>query len=444
MDILLIFGLILLNGVFAMSEIAVVSSRKVRLQQALDRGSESARVALKLAHEPTRFLSTIQVGITLIGILAGAMGEESIAKRMEASLLEFDLLAPYAKPLAMALMVICITYISLIFGELVPKRLALLNPEGIARAVARPMDMLATAGRPLVALLSMSTEIVLKLMRAKAPEEAPIIEEEIHSLMKQGTEAGIMDEAEHFMVRNVLRLDDQRVGNIMTLRKEIVYVCSRNSLHENCRKIAASSHSRVPLVGENLDDVLGVLYAKDVLENVMRDEPVDLLTLVKPPLLVPRSATALQLLELFKQSKSHLAIVTDERGHTAGVVTVNDVMEAIVGDLPAEEQDHEPDFVMRADGSWLVSAQVDIASFKEHFDIKELSDEESGHYHTLGGLVMTTLGRLPRVADVLEIDDIELEVMDMDGNRVDKVLVSKLQPVIPLSPTLESESYYRD
>lgn len=428
MDIAIIFGLVLLNGVFAMSEIAIVSSRQVRLQQAIDKGSEGARVALQLMHEPTRFLSTIQVGITLIGIFAGAYGEASLARRFENWLLQVDSLAPYAESLSTVLMVVCVTYLSLIFGELVPKRLALLNPEAIATIMARPMNMLSRIARPLVVLLSLSTEGILKLLHARKRDEPPIIEEEIHSLVRQGTAAGVLEESEQVMIKNVLRLDDQRVGNIMTLRRDVFYVDIEDSIEENRRKIAGSHYSRIPVCKGGLDNVIGILYAKDMLNRVLADQPLDLTALVKRPLFIPRYATALQLLEQFKKSKIHLAMVVDEHGQTSGLVSTNDVLEAIVGDLPAEDEEYEPDFVEREDGSWLVAGQVDIGAFKEHFDIKRLPEEEQGNYHTLGGLILTVLGQVPRVADTIELGNVRLEVIDMDGNRVDKVLVTSLAP----------------
>lgn len=443
MDIAIIFGLILLNGLFAMSEIALVSSRQIRLQQAADDGSDGAKVALRLSREPTRFLSTVQVGITLIGILAGAFGESAIADKIEVVLQDIPLLVPYAKPLSTAAMVVLITYFSLIFGELVPKRLGLMNPELIARLVARPMHILSQVVRPLVVLLSVSTELILKLLRARKVEEDDIIEEEIHSLMQQGTESGVLDESEHTMVKNVLRLDDQRVGNIMTLRKELYYIDIADDLDENRRKIAETPHARIPVCKGNIDTVIGILHCKDMLDQLMRGEQPDIAGLVKRPLVVPRYATALQLLEQFKKSKSHVAIVVDEHGQTSGLVSVNDVMTAIVGDLPAEDDDYEPDFVERDDGSWLVSGQVDIAAFKDRFRVKMLPEEEFGNYHTLGGLVLTVLGHVPKATETIRVSHLQLEVMDMDGNRVDKVLVTRIEDDAgDASP--EAQSSYRD
>ncbi len=433
MDIAIIFGLILLNGVFAMSEIALVSSRKIRLQQAADDGSESAKVALQLASEPSRFLSTVQIGITLIGILAGAYGEASIARRIEAALLDVALLEPYAQPLSLTLMVILITYFSLIFGELVPKRLALLNPEGIAKLISRPLHYLSLAARPLVILLGKSTELVLRLLRAKPAEDAPMFEEEIHSLMKQGTAAGVLEESEHVMVRNVLRLDDLRVGNIMRLKQEIITIDVEDSLEVNCRRINASGHSRFPVVKGALEEVIGIVRAQDVIENLMQGQPIDWYALAKPVLKVRPTTTALQLLESLKQSQNHLALVANDLGNVFGLVTLRDVMEAIVGDLP--EAFADPDFIARDDGTWLVDGQVDLLSFKEHFEIKTLPGENESTYHTLAGFILSTLGRLPRVTDRLDFEEIRMEVVDMDCNRVDKVLVTR-----QLSPNVDDDA----
>lgn len=429
MDIAIIFGLILLNGIFAMSEIAIVSAKQLRLQQAAEAGDAGASMALQLSHEPSRFLSTIQIGITLIGILAGAFGEASIADRLAAYFQQDEWLAPYARPLAMTLMVIIITYLSLIFGELVPKRLALMNPEVIAKVVSRPMDVLAKVARPLVWLLSASTDILLKLLRAKKREEDSIIEEEIHSLIKQGTETGVLEISEHDMVKNVLRLDDQRVGNLMTLRKELFYIDLDDSYEENCRKLASTSFSRIPVCQGGIDKVIGILHTKDLLAPLLRGEKPDFRALLKHPLMIPRYASALQLLEQFKRERHPMALVIDEHEQTSGLVSVNDVMAAIVGDLPSEDQDYEPDFIAREDGSWLVCGQIDIVTFKDKFSLRALPDEDSNHYHTLGGLMLTMLGHVPRTGEHVDLPPVRLEVMDMDGNRVDKVLVTPLRHV---------------
>ncbi|CBL43746.1 CBS domain protein, hemolysin-related [gamma proteobacterium HdN1] len=422
-DIAIIFGLILLNGVFAMSEIAIVSSKRLRLQQAADNGDQGAKKALELSEEPTRFLSTIQVGITLIGIMAGAFGEAAIVQHLEAFILDLGLKVEYAKPVAWTSMVVIITYFSLIFGELVPKRLALMNPELIARIVSRPMDLLSKMVRPLVWLLSHSTELILKLLRARRQEEVSLIEEEIHSLIKQGAETGVLDLSEKNMVKNVLRLDDKRVGNVMTLREDLFYIDLNDGDQANLAKINSGPYFWVPVCRGGLNQIVGMLSVKDLLSSRSASPQAPLESLVQSPLYVPLSTTLLELLEQFKQARDPVVLVRDHHGQVAGLVTMSDVMMAIVGDFPVADDDYEPDFVQRQDGSWLVSGQIDIATFKDHFAVRKLPEESSGLYHTLGGLLLTVLDRVPKEADAVLIQNLRLEVVDMDGARVDKVLV---------------------
>lgn len=442
MDIVIIFGLILLNGVFALSEIALVSSRRLRLQRAADNGDPGARKALVLAEDPSRFLSTVQVGITLVGIMAGAVGEASVVRRLEASLLELGLAAAYASPLAWVLMVAIITYLSLIFGELVPKRLALMNPELIARRVARPMDLLAQAARPLVWLLSASTELILRLLRIRLPQSEPLVEDEIRSLIRHGAETGELALSEQDMVKNVLRLDDKRVGNVMTLRDELFYIDLADGDSVNLAKINAAPYFWIPVCNGGLAHMVGILSVKDVLAARSQSPDAALETLVRPPLTVQVDVTLLQLLDEFKKARHPVAIVLDDHGQAAGLVTMADVMMAIVGDFPLADEAYDPDFIQREDGSWLVDGQIDIASFKDQFAIRALPEEDSDCYHTLGGLLLTLLDRVPREGDSLVIRNLRLEVMDMDGARVDKVLVQKVDPSRWSTP--EEQSAYLD
>lgn len=440
MDIAIIFGLIILNGVFAMSEIAIVSARRIRLQQAADNGDAGARKALELAEHPTRFLSTIQVGITLIGIMAGALGEASLVRQLESGLLELGLAADYAQPLAWGLMVVSITYLSLIFGELVPKRLALMNPERISRIVARPMDLLAQIGRPLVWLLSQSTDLILRLLRVQRREEASLIEEEIQSLIVQGAESGVLEHSEKDMVKNVLRLDDKRVGNIMTLAEEMFHIDLEDSDADNLVKINSAPDFWVPVCRGGLANVEGMLSVKDVLAAHSTSTPVSLAALVQPALTVPVNMTLLQLLEAFKQSRHLVAMVRDDQNRVAGVVTMVDVMMAIVGDFPLSDETYDPDMVQREDGSWLLDGQIDIASFKDQFGLRKLPEEDRDVYHTLGGLILTLFDRIPREGEEVLIQDLALEVVDMDGARVDKVLVRRLG----VPGTAEERSTWQD
>ncbi len=432
MDIVFILILIFLNGVFAMTEMALISVSAVRLEHDSQKGQKSATLALELSRNPNRFLSTVQIGITLISIMSGVVGEEALAWRLEPLFLEIPLLAPYAKTIALTCMLLVITSLSLVFGELVPKRIALIAPEAIAKIMAYPMWGIMRISTPLVYLLSFSTDAILKILRIDQTKKRAVTEEEIHVLIEQGTAAGVIDASEQEMVKNVLRLDDQRIANLMTLRKEITFLDMENTFHENQQKIADGDHSRMPLCKGGLDHVVGVIHSKDVLAQILSGKAVDLSAICRPVLFVPDGATASQLLEQFKKAKTHLAIVIDEHGQTTGLVSMHDLLESIVGDAPAEGDENEPDFVERSDGTWLVSGQVDIASLEDRFDI-DISDTDNSNYHTLGGFIFAQLGHIPKVADFLEYDGFRFEVVDMDGNRVDKVLISKLHSLDEVS-----------
>ena len=426
MDILLIFLLIVLNGIFAMSEIALISSRKTRLQHWADEGRAGAATALKMANEPSHFLSTVQVGITLIGVLNGAIGESAIADRLQSQLETIPELAPYSKPVSVALMVLIVTYFSLIVGELVPKRLAMRNPEPIASFFAGPMRVLSIVAFPLVKLLSLSTELVLKLFGRKKGKEPSITEEEIQVLMEQGTEEGVFERSEHELVSNIFRLDDKAIASVMTPRKDIFFLDLDDPFEENRDKLARSHYSRLPLCRGGFDQILGIVRAKDLLSSQMRNETIDLPSLVKPPLYVLADISLMRFLEECKKTRVHFALVVDEYGEVEGLVTLNDVMEAIVGDLASEELLEEPFMVQREDGSWLIDGIMPVDKFKDLFEVDGLLDEAKGNFHTVGGFVMLHLGRVPAAADWFEWEGLRIEVVDMDKNRVDKLLVSRL------------------
>jgi len=425
-DILLIFLLIVLNGIFAMSEIALISSRKTRLQHWAEEGRAGAETALKMANEPSHFLSTVQVGITLIGVLNGAIGESAIADRLQAQLAAIPELAPYSKPLSVALMVLIVTYFSLIVGELVPKRLAMRNPEPIASFFAGPMRVLSIAAFPLVKLLSLSTELVLKLFGRKKGKEPSITEEEIQVLLEQGTEEGVFEHAEHELVSNIFRLDDKAIASVMTPRKDIFFLDLEDPFEENRDKLVRSHYSRLPLCRGGFDQILGIVRAKDILSSLMREEAIDLPSLVKPPLYVLADISLMRFLEECKKTRMHFALVVDEYGEVEGLVTLNDVMEAIVGDIASEELHEEPLMVRREDGSWLIDGIMPVDKFKDLFEVDGLLDEAKGNFHTVGGFVMLHLGRVPAAADWFEWEGLRIEVVDMDKNRVDKLLVSRL------------------
>ena len=425
MDILIILLLILINGVFAMSEMAVVSSRKPRLQQWAEEGNERAGAALSLANEPSHFLSTIQVGITSIGILAGAVGERELADPLAGSIAEVQVLARYSEGIALAIVVVAITYASLIIGELVPKRIALHHPESIASAVAKPMRWLSVAGAPLVKFLSLSTDFILRLLGIRPSQEPPVTPEEIKVLIEQGTEAGVFEKEEQELVRNIFRLDEQKIDGVMRPRLDIAYLDVEDPFDENRRKIIDSAYSRFPVCKGGIDHVLGIVQSKELLAKCLGGEEIDLIQSMRPPLYVPDSITALQLLQMFKQTSIHIALVVDEYGDLQGLVTLNDVTEAIVGDIPAAEAAGDEEAVQRADGSWLLDGMLSIDKFKALFDVETMPEEASHNYNTVGGFVMMQLGRVPKAADRFDWHGLQFEIMDMDRNRIDKVLVSQ-------------------
>ncbi|MBW4504741.1 MAG: hemolysin family protein [Scytonema hyalinum WJT4-NPBG1] len=422
-EILTILLLILANGLFVMSELAIVSSRKVRLQQLAERGDAKARAALELASSPNQFLGTVQIGITLLTILSGAYGEETIAKRLTPILSSIALQEDYKRQLAKGLAILIITYLTLIIGELVPKRLALSRPEPIASVLAIPMQMLARIGSPIVYLLTVSTETVLRILGIKPSTEPQVTEEEIRVLIEQGTEEGTFEEAEQDMVERVFRLGDRPVSSFMTPRPDIVWLDLEDTAQENRQKIIDGGYSRYPVCQGGLDNVLGIIPVTGLLARSFCNEQLDLTVGLLQATYVPESTRGLKVLELFKQTITHMALVVDEYGVIQGIVTLNDVMIEIVGDVPSIDDQENPEIVQREDGSWLLDGMLSVDEFFELFDIEELSAEDRGSYQTLGGFVITHLGRIPSAADHFEWQDMRFEVMDMDGNRVDKVLV---------------------
>jgi putative hemolysin len=418
--------LILANGAFSMSEIAVIASRRAKLQQQADEGSTKSQTALDLARNPDLFLSTVQIGITLVAVLTGAYGGTAISERLALHVARVPLLAGHSEGISLALVVVAITYLTLILGELVPKRLALHAPERIAGAVAPSMRALSKAASPVVRLLSASTNLVLRALRVGPLREQPVTEEEIKVMLEQGTRAGLFETAEQDMVARIFRLGDRKVSALMTPRPDIAWLDVEDSGDEIRRKLTESPHSRLPVGQGSLDDVLGIVQVKDLLGQTLALEPLDLRSCLQHPLFIPESMQALKILELFKQSSTHIALVLDEYGGVQGLVTFYDILEAIVGDIPTEEEP-EPYVMQREDGSWLVDGMAPVDELEELFHLDELSEGE-GEYQTLGGFVMTHLGRIPSPADYFELGGFRFEVVDMDGNRVDKVLIARLPP----------------
>lgn len=424
LEILIIVLLLFANGAFAMAEIAIVSARKARLQQLADAGIDQARAALELATNPNEFLATTQIGITLVGILAGAFGGATIAEELAIRLNEIPSLAPYSETVAVGIVVLAITYFSLIIGELVPKRLGLNNPERIASAVAAPMRALSVITTPVVRLLSFSTDIVIRLLGVKPAIEPSISPEEIKILIAQGRESGVFEESEQNMIEGVLRLDERRVGAFMTPRTQIAWFDIEDSPEDIRRTFENSPHSRYPVGKDSLDHVLGIVRAQDLLSQCLAGQPLDLRVLLRPPLIVPERMRALKVLEIFIQESTHIALITDEYGSLQGMVTHNDILEDIAGYVPSAGEPAEPQATRREDGSWLLDGLLQIDELKEIFNIAQLPDEEYDLYQTVGGFVMTQIGDIPTAGQAFEWRGLRFEVLDMDGNRVDKVLVT--------------------
>lgn len=426
-DFLLILLIVVANGIFVMSELAIVSARKVRLQQLANQGDIKARIALELANAPNQFLAIVQIGITLLAILSGAFGESTIARRLIPLLNLVPWLAPYSDALSSVIAILIITYLTLIIGELVPKRLALNYPERIASIVAVPMRMLANIASPVVYLLSASTDLVVRMMGIKPSTEPQVTEEEIRVLIEQGTEAGTFEAAEQDMVERVFRLGDRPVNALMTPRPDIVWLDLEDTAEENRKKMLDSCHSRFPVCQGGLDNVLGIMHVTDLLARSLSGQQLDLTVSLRQPVFVPESTRGLKILEVFKQTGIHLALVVDEYGVIQGLVTLNDIMVEIVGDVPSAGELEEPQAVQREDGSWLLDGMLPVDEFFEIFEIDEIPSQHRGSYQTLGGFVITHLGKIPSATDYFEWESLRFEVMDMDGNRVDKVLVTPME-----------------
>jgi putative hemolysin len=424
--ILLILALIIVNGAFALSEIAVVSSRRIRLVRMADGGNAGARRALSLAAEPTRFLSSVQVGMTSIGILSGALGEATVAGHVREMFARVPAIAPHAEPLALAVVVVSITYVSLIVGELAPKRLALTDPERIATIIARPMQLVAAVGRPIVHLLSASTNGVLRLLGVRHVKRAAVTVEEIKVLLEQSAAEGVLEPSEREMMTNVLNLDERHVASVLTPRSEVIYLDVRESADRNRDTLRGEPHDVLPLCDGGLDHVLGLVRTRRILDQVLGGQPLDPRPLAEPPLFVPETMTIMSLLENFKRSGLTAALVVDEFGDVSGIVSLTDVVSAIVGDLPADSRG-DPEVVRRDDGSWLLDGAIDMETLIRTLqDTNVASGEEEPHFHTLGGLAMVSLGRVPRTGDTFERGGYRFEIVDMDGNRVDRVLATPL------------------
>lgn len=427
MDVALLLFLIVLNALFAMSEMALTASRKARLAVMVEAGEPGASAAQVLHDDPNKFLSTVQIGITSIGVLNGIVGDAAFSQPLSAWLHEvLPMMSRGAAQItATALVVVSITFLSIIFGELVPKRLGQMYPERVAVLVARPMNLLSTAARPFVWLLSACTETTLRLLGIRNAPSRSVTEEEIAASLEEGLDAGVIEAQEHQMVRNVFRLDERQIGSMMIPRAEITWLDQHAPLPELLSQMTENGHSRYPVCRDGLDDVVGVIQAQDLLVPLSRGEQPDLGALMQPPVFVPETLSGMELLDHFRATGAELVFVVDEYGAVQGVITVRDVLEAITGEFSPPSAD-DAWAVRRADGSWLMDGLIPVPEMKDRLEIRELPEEDRGRYNTLAGMIMLLLGRLPATTDVVEWDAWRFEVVDLDGKRVDKVLVSRM------------------
>lgn len=433
MEIALLIALILLNGVFAMSELALVTARKARLQKLIDEGDGAAAAAVKLGEDPNRFLSTIQIGITSIGVLNGIVGEAALAGPLAVWLQSLGAPEQASQFGATALVVVVITYFSIVVGELVPKRLGQTYPEALARLVARPIDWLSKATKPFVILLSVSTRALLRLLGVKEGNANAVTEEEIHAMLAEGTSAGVIESHEHAMVRNVFRLDDRQIGSLMVPRSDVVVLDLEEPFEVNMARVESSNHSRFPVVKGNLGQLQGVLNARQWLAQAIRGTARELAEQpLQTPLYVPETITGMELLDNFRLSDVQMAFVIDEYGELQGIVTLQDLIEAITGEF--QPRNPETAWAMqREDGSWLLDGHIPVPELKDRLGLLSVPDEERGRYHTLSGMLMLLTGRLPRVGDCATWEGWRLEIVDMDGRTIDKVLATQL-PIDPPAP----------
>jgi len=426
-EILIVLLLIIINGVFAMFEIAMVSSRKARLQQRGDDGNKGAKIALEMLKKPNRFLSTVQIGITLVGVFTGAFGGAALSAPLAELIKKIHWLASYADALSLVFVVVLITYFSLVIGELIPKRLAMNKPEETASHMAGTMRFLSKLARPFVNLLSVSTDFGVRLLGIKPSKEPIITEEEIKILVEQGRQIGVFEDAEKDMVSGVFRLGERRVDALMTPRTEIDWVDIEDSPAKVMDTLVKCEYSRIPVAKGDLDQVIGVVDVKDLLGINLEAPGFDLLDYARPAIFVPENTQALKALEIFRESGVHNALVIDEYGGLQGMVTLFDVLEAIVGDIPLNSEDTDQLAIQRADGSWLFDGLIVIDELKDILDIDEMPDEDRAAYQTLSGFIMSQLGSIPKAGQFFEWEHLRFEVVDMDGRRVDKVLVSLLR-----------------
>ncbi len=435
MDVAILVALVAVNALFAMAEVALLTAKRSKLQKMVESGDRQAAAALELGEDPNRFLSTVQVGITTIGILNGVVAESALSAPVAVWLEQIGVSDTTSGWLASTLIVFIITYASIVLGELVPKRIGQSNPEPIARLVARPMLTLARIARPLVRLLSGSTQILLRLLGVRNSVNQIVTEEEIHALLAEGSDAGIIEHSEHQMVRNVFRLDDRQITSLMVPKSDIIYLDLDAPLSENLQRIQESEHSRFPVCKAGFDEVLGIINAKVLLAQTLRGENPDFRSDLQPAVFVPESLTGMELLEHFKSSGVQMAFVIDEYGEIQGIITLQDLIEAIAGEFKPD--DHEDAWAIpRQDGSWLLDGIIPVPELKDCLKLKMLPEEDKGRYNTLSGMLMLLMGRIPSAGEIVDWDCWRFEVVDMDGKRIDKVIASRNESAIQNNPSI--------
>jgi putative hemolysin len=420
-QILILVFLIILNGLFAMSEIAIVSSRKSRLEELMRKGSKKAKLVLHLSESPNRFLSTIQVGITLIAILIGVFGGTGLAHELDVRLLNMGMTEPLSYNLSLIIVIFLITFFSIIAGELVPKRIGMTNPESIAMAIAKPMLVLSKIMLPFVWLLSSSTAFIVDLFGIRKKTDSQVTEEEIRALLEEGTEVGEIQEIEQDIVERVFHLGDQRIGALMTHRNDIAWLNTEDPNDANVKIITDNTHSVYPLCDKELDHVLGIIYAKDLLIAMLKEPDLDLRKYVKKVNIVPSDKKAYQVLEKFKETRIHCGLVVDEFGSIEGIISINDILDGLVGDITDMD---EPEVIKRPDNSWLIDGKLAFFEFIHEFEIADY-DFTGAQFHSIAGFVIHQLKEIPKPGDSFDWGGYHFEIMGMDGNRIDKILLTK-------------------
>ena len=425
MEVILLFSLIVLNGLLAMSEVALLTSKRAKLKAMAARGRKSAEIALRISEDPTQFLSTIQIGITSIGLLSGIVGESIFARPLALQFKALGVPDTIAEISATVLVVLVVTFVAITVGELVPKRIGQARPESIASLVARPMNFLSSLTRPFVVVLSATTNVLLKLFGIGRHSEALVTEEEIHAMLDEGSVAGLIEEQERELVRNVFRLDDRKLGSLIVPRSEIVYLDIKDPESVNFEKIASSARSRIPVCDGDLETIIGVLSTRNALLALARGERLSLDRHLEEPLFVPETLTGIDLLNEFKSSRTQMAFVVDEYGSLEGLVTIQDIFDTLIGEIVAEGE-HASDPIKREDGSWLLEGDTSIHELKDCLGLREVPDQNKGRYHTVSGLILMLLGKIPEAGEYVVVENWRLEVIDMDGHRIDKILATFL------------------